>query len=141
MSRFWVGIDVSKRKLDVALLNDAGKVKSKSLANDPAGFAALMTWLKERDADVASTHVCMESTGTYSDGCATAFADAGWLVSVVNPAQPKSFGQSELNRNKTDEMDAALLARYCSKMVELERKVKELRRANEVLRVASAFFA
>ena len=116
MSRFWVGIDVSKRKLDVALLNDAGKVKSKSLANDPAGFAALMTWLKERGADAASTHVCMESTGTYSDGCATAFADAGWLVSVVNPAQPKSFGQSELSRNKTDEMDAALLARYCSKM-------------------------
>lgn len=116
MSRFWVGIDVSKRKLDVALLNDAGKVKSKSLANDPAGFAALMTWLKERGAGAVSTHVCMESTGTYSDGCATAFADAGWLVSVVNPAQPKSFGQSELNRNKTDEMDAALLARYCSKM-------------------------
>ncbi|MFI5269642.1 MAG: IS110 family transposase, partial [Chloroflexota bacterium] len=99
-----------------ALLNDAGKVKSKSLANDPSGFAALMTWLKERGADLASTHVCMESTGTYSDGCATALADAGWLVSVVNPAQPKSFGQSELNRNKTDEMDAALLARYCSKM-------------------------
>jgi transposase len=116
MSRFWVGIDVSKRKLDVALLNDAGKVKSKSLANDPAGFAALMTWLKERDADSASTHVCMESTGSYSEACATALADAGWLVSVVNPAQPKSFGQSELNRNKTDEMDAALLARYCSKM-------------------------
>ena len=117
MSRFWVGIDVSKRKLDVALLNDAGKVKSKSLANDPAGLAALMTWLDERGANAASTHVCMESTGTYSDGCAIAFADAGWLVSVVNPAQPKSFGQSQLNRNKTDVMDAALLARYCSKMV------------------------
>ena len=116
MSRFWVGIDVSKRKLDVALLNDAGKVKSKSLANDPGGFAALMVWVKERGADPASTHVCMESTGSYSDGCATALADAGWLVSVVNPAQPKSFGQSELARNKTDEMDAALLARYCSKM-------------------------
>jgi transposase len=116
MSRFWVGIDVSKRKLDVALLNDAGKVKSKSLANDPAGFAALMTWLKERGADAASTHICMESTGTYSEGCATALADADWLVSVVNPAQPKSFGQSELNRNKTDATDAALLARYCSKM-------------------------
>ena len=107
---------MSKRKLDVALLNDAGKVKSKSLANDPAGFTALMTWLKERDADPASTHVCLESTGTYSEGCATALADAGWLVSVVNPAQPKSFGQSELNRNKTDAADAALLARYCSKM-------------------------
>ena len=32
MSRFWVGIDVAKRKLDVALLDEAGKVKSKVLA-------------------------------------------------------------------------------------------------------------
>lgn len=116
MSQFWVGIDVSKRKLDVALLNDAGKVKSKSVANDPLGFAALMIWLKDRGAELASTHVCLEATGVYSDGCATAFADAGWVVSVVNPSLPKSFGQSELKRNKTDEMDAALLARYCSKM-------------------------
>ena len=116
MSRFWVGIDVAKRKLDVALLDEAGKVKSKVLANEPAGFAALMTWLKERGADVASTHVCLESTGVYSEGCATAFADAGWKVSVVNPALPKDFGKSELKRNKTDATDAALLARYCSKM-------------------------
>jgi transposase len=116
MSRFWVGIDVAKRKLDVALLDEAGKVKSKVLANDPAGFAVLMTWLKERGADVVSTHVCLESTGVYSEGCATAFADAGWKVSVVNPALPKDFGKSELKRNKTDATDAGLLARYCSKM-------------------------
>ena len=116
MSRFWVGIDVAKRKLDIALLDVAGKVKSKVLANDPAGFAVLMTWLKERGADSTSTHVCLESTGVYSEGCATALADAGWLVSVVNPAQPKSFGNSELKRNKTDAIDAVLLARYCSKM-------------------------
>jgi len=116
MSHFWVGIDVAKRKLDVALLDGAGKVKSKVLANDPAGFAALMTWLGERGADATSTHVCLESTGIYSDGCATAFADAGWKVSVVNPALPKDFGKSELKRNKTDATDAGLLARYCSKM-------------------------
>jgi transposase len=116
MSRFWVGIDVSKRKLDVALLDEAGKVKSKVLANEPTGFVALMTWLRERGADAASTHVCLESTGVYSEGCATAFADAGWKVSVVNPALPKDFGKSELKRNKTDATDAGLLARYCSKM-------------------------
>jgi transposase len=75
-----------------------------------------MTWLRERGADAASTHVCLESTGVYSEGCATAFADAGWRVSVVNPALPKDFGKSELKRNKTDATDAGLLARYCSKM-------------------------
>lgn len=116
MGRFWVGIDVAKRKLDVALLDEAGKVKSKVLANDPAGFAALMTWLKERGAGAASSHLCLESTGVYSEGCATFFADAHWKVSVVNPSLPKDFGKSELKRNKTDAIDAGLLARYCSKM-------------------------
>jgi transposase len=116
MSRFWVGIDVSKRKLDIALLNEAGKVKSKSMPNDLAGFRALMTWLNGHGADATSTHLCLESTGVYSDGCATAFADASWTVSVVNPALPKKFGESELKRNKTDATDAALLARYCQKM-------------------------
>ena len=107
---------MAKRKLDVALLDQAGKVKSKVLPNDAAGFAALQTWLQERGADAASTHVCLESTGIYSDSCATALADAGWKVSVVNPALPKDFGKSELKRNKTDAVDAGLLARYCSKM-------------------------
>ena len=116
MSRYWVGIDVAKRKLDVALLDEAGKIKSKVLANDPAGFEALMTWLKGRGVDAASAHVCMEATGAYSEACATTLCEAGWKVSVVNPALPKSFGQSELQRNKTDAADAGLLARYCSKM-------------------------
>lgn len=116
MSRLWIGIDVSKRKLDVALLDEAGKVKSKVLANDLAGFKVLMTWLRERGGDAASAHVCLESTGVYSDGCATALADAGWKVSVVNPALPKKFSEMELRRNKTDATDAVLLARYCAKM-------------------------
>jgi len=116
MSRFWVGIDVAKRKLDVALLDAAGKVKSKVFTNDPMGIETLMGWLAERGAAVGDTHVCLEATGVYSEACATALADAGWTVSVVNPALPKSFGQSELKRNKTDATDAGLLARYCSKM-------------------------
>lgn len=116
MSLFWVGIDVSKRKLDVALLDGAGKLKSKVVSNDAAGFKALSTWLRDRGADVAATHVCMEATGVYSEACATAMVDAGWRVSVVNPALPKKFAEAELLRNKTDSTDAALLARFCSKL-------------------------
>jgi transposase len=116
MSRFWLGIDVAKRKLDVALLDERDKVKSRVFPNDAAGHAALRKWLAERGASQQDTHVCLESTGPYSEAPALALVDAQWKVSVVNPAQPKKFAESSLLRNKTDRSDANLLARYCAKM-------------------------
>ncbi len=108
---------MSKRKLDIVLLDEAGKFKSKVLANDSVGFKSLVVWLEERGIEPGNAHVCMEATGVYSEACATALVDWGWKVSVVNPSLPKRFGECELKRNKTDATDAALLARYCAKMV------------------------
>jgi transposase len=109
----FVGIDVSKRKLDCAALVD-GKIKSKVVGNDRAGFAQLDAWLRERGLICAGTQLCLEATGPYSEQVALALADAGWRLSVVNPARIKGFAQSELARNKTDRADAALLARFCA---------------------------
>jgi transposase len=39
-----IGIDVSKAKLDCAHLNEAGKVKTKVVANTSDGWQELMTW-------------------------------------------------------------------------------------------------
>ena len=55
----------------------------------------------------------MEATGPYSEAPATALADAGWAVSVVNPLRVKGFSQSQLLRNKTDSADAGMLAQFC----------------------------
>ncbi len=59
-----VGIDVSKLKLDVALLLN-GKVKSKVLDNSSAGHQDLLEWLGKSKAAMAALHVCMEATGVY----------------------------------------------------------------------------
>lgn len=56
----FVGIDVSKRKLDCAVLLN-GKIKSKVVSNDRPGFALLNTWLQERGAVTDGTHLCMEA--------------------------------------------------------------------------------
>ena len=114
--RYWLGIDVSKRKLDVALLNERGKLKSHSFVNEPAGFSQLRQWLSERGATPEDTRVCMEATGRYSEASATALFDAGWVVSVVNPVRVKGLAQGEMVRNKTDKADAGLLARFCAKL-------------------------
>lgn len=55
----------------------------------------------------------MEATGTYADALALYLSEAGHLVSLVNPAQIKAYGQSHLSRAKTDKADAALIAQYC----------------------------
>jgi transposase len=41
---------------------------------------------------------------------------AGHTVSIVNPARIKGFAQSELVRNKTDKIDAGIIARFCPDM-------------------------
>lgn len=111
----YIGIDVSKRKLDCTLLM-GGKIKSKVVSNDPAGFALLDAWLRDRSVAPQHAHLCLEATGPYSEQAALALVEAGWTVSVVNPARIKGFAQSELVRNKTDRADAALLARFCAAM-------------------------
>jgi transposase len=110
-----LGIDVAKAKLDVALLRQ-GKVKSKVVENKPSGYIALLAWLHAQGILPGQLHVCLEATGPYSEAVAMFLADSGCTVSIVNPARIKGFGMSELVRNKTDEVDAALIARFCATM-------------------------
>jgi transposase len=110
-----VGIDVSKSKLDIALLVK-GKLKSKSLPNSRDGYAELGKWLRNQGVALDAVHVCMESTGVYSEPLALALVDMGMKVSVANPASVKGFAQGLIIRNKNDKADAAVIARYCAMM-------------------------
>ena len=110
-----VGIDVAKKKVDLFVVCN-GKGKSKVFDNTPAGHREIQRWLIERGFVPATTHVCLEATGPYSEVLATTLVAGGWRVSVVNPARLKGFAQGELARNKTDRADAALLARFCAAM-------------------------
>jgi len=107
-----VGVDVSKAKLDVALQVAPGKFRDKVVANTRKGFAELVAWLAKHG--VASAHVCMEATGAYWEELAEHLSDAGFKVSVINPAQIKAYGASTGARNKTDKADARIIARFCA---------------------------
>ena len=112
-----VGIDVSKQKLDVChTQGDRGK--HKIFENTQQGHQALLRWL-DRRLEGERVPVCLEATGAYSEVVATALFEANWPVSVVNPARVKGFAQSEMSRNKTDEVDTRLLARFAQR-AELE---------------------
>ena len=75
------------------------------------GVEQLAKWLVNRK--VGLVHACMESTGGWEEDVAAQLYDLGHMVSVVNPARIKAFGQSEGVRTKTDEVDASLIARFC----------------------------
>ncbi len=109
---FVVGIDVAKLKVDVCLRLKHGKYRSKVVRNTAAGFEELVQWLGRHDATQA--HVCMEATGPYWEAIAEHLCDAGYLVSVVNPAQVKAYGTALGVRSKTDAADAQLIAEFCA---------------------------
>jgi len=108
-----IGIDVSKNKLDFALLRN-NKLKHKVFKNTSTGHQAVLKWLKANKVDEA--HACLESTNIYGDAIANQLYKAGYAVSIVNPARIKGFSQSELSRTKTDKCDASLIARFCAAM-------------------------
>lgn len=109
---FYLGVDVAKAKLDCMLLDtSSGKLKSKAnIPNTPAGFDQLLEWLVKQKA--SKPHVVMEPTGMYHENAALALADAGLVVSLVNPAQLRAFAQGLGVKTKTDKADSAVLARY-----------------------------
>lgn len=107
-----LGIDISKDSFHVELsINN--KLRHRRFANRKEGFAELGTWLSKHKAP--PVHACLEATGPYSEALALYLHEQGQTVSVVNPAQIKAFGQSELLRNKDDRPDAGLIRRFCEK--------------------------
>lgn len=106
-----LGIDIAKDKFDVALFEDGQVLAKGHFPNNQPGFKALRTWLKKRAAK--AVWVCIEATGRYSDKLALNLHETSHQVSVVNPAQIKKYAESKLRRNKTDQLDAALIADFC----------------------------
>lgn len=105
----YVGIDVAKDTLDVVLHLAEHKVH-RVFANSPVGFAALHAWLRSLKAQ--QFLLCLEATGSYSDGIAHFLAAQGYPVAVLNPAVLVNYRKSENIRSKNDKLDAELLARY-----------------------------
>ena len=107
-----VGIDVSKRTLDVCLLPgeaaEASHAESFSISNDQEGVNDLLHRLQGADTEL----VVMEATGRYERLAATILGAAGIAVAVVNPRQARDFAKAIGKLAKTDKIDAFVLARF-----------------------------
>ena len=110
MAKIVLGIDVSKRTLDVALIFD-NRTLCKQFKNSADGFESLAAWLAS--LQITRVHACLEATGAYSEAVALFLHNQGHLVSVVNPLRIKGYGCANMQRNKTDRLDARLIAAFC----------------------------
>ncbi|STE83241.1 IS621, transposase [Escherichia coli] len=62
-------------------------IAPKNSLNTTKGHDELVSWLKGHKIDHA--HICIEATGTYMEPVAECLYDAGYIVSVINPALVK----------------------------------------------------
>jgi transposase len=109
-----LGIDISKTTFDATVLTTEGRRHHRQFPNTEAGIASLQTWLTT--FKVQTLHACMEATNTYWESLADALAQAGYQVSVVNPARTKGFAMSQMQRNKTDKVDSGIIADFCDRL-------------------------
>src|SRR5579864_7815315 len=104
-SAVYVGIDVAKAQLDIAVRPSGEQRVSR---HDEAGIAALVTRLQA----VQPALIVLEATGGREAPLAAALATAGLAVAVVNPRQVRDFARAVGQLAKTDALDAQLLARF-----------------------------
>jgi len=108
---FSLGVDVSKVKLDVLLLDaGTGKQRNKTVPNTPAGVLTLVKWLQERGVELPQLVVVMEPTGVYHEVAAELLHEAGAAVHLVNPARARAYAVSLGQRGKSDAADCRSLA-------------------------------
>ena len=105
MDAVYVGIDVSKDRLDAHVLPSG---EAFAVARNGAGVAELVGRLKT----LAPALVALEATGGFETVVAAGLAAAALPVVVVNPAQVRHFAQALGQRAKTDPIDAAVIARF-----------------------------
>ena len=100
----FMGIDVSKARLDVAVL-PTGAVQS--FANDEAGCGELVAWA----AGLRPQLIVLEATGGLEMLITGLLTAAGLPVAVMNPRQIRDFAKACGTLAKTDAIDAQTLAR------------------------------
>jgi transposase len=105
MDAVFVGIDVSKSRLDVHVRPSGVTF---SVARDGEGLSILV----KRLGGLGVSIVALEATGGFETVAAGALAAAGLPVVVVNPAQVRAFAQALGKRAKTDPIDAAVIAHF-----------------------------
>jgi transposase len=108
----FAGIDIASETHVVAVVDEASGVliKPASFGEEAAGYQKLLELLGA-PGDVL---VAMEATGHYWQNLFAALAAAGFTVALLNPLRTRRFAGEDLQRTKTDAIDAVGIARFAA---------------------------
>lgn len=101
----WIGIDVSKATLEVAVRPTTDQWQ---VDRTPAGLQSLV----ERASALKPDRIVLEATGGYEVVVAAALASSQLPVVIVNPRQVRDFARATGQLAKTDRIDAQVLAHF-----------------------------
>lgn len=105
--KFYIGIDISKAKLDVAL-NEEGPVLQ--FSNDESGLKSLIKILPPK----MKTLIVMEASGGYEQYSSEGLRKKGFQVAVVNAKRVRDHAKAGGKLAKTDRIDAQVVRSYGS---------------------------
>ena len=108
-SAVFVGIDVSKKTLDIHILPENERLQ---VPRDAAGLNGLTQHLRSLSPEL----VVLEATGGFEIVVAAALAGAGLPVVVANPAQIGAFARALGRLAKTDRLDAEVIALFAERV-------------------------
>lgn len=115
-----IGFDVSKDTLDCCLLKSSEKTDDAlphvKRENGIEGFEQIRQWIKQHR--IRKVAIVMEVTGIYYEAAADYFAQY-YTVYVVNPLKIKKHAEKVFSRTKTDKADAALIADYGKRFLDI----------------------
>jgi transposase len=136
--RLFVGVDIAALTAVAAWIVPGEPVTCPiTIEQSAAGFASLQEHLLATGVEPAHMLIVLEATGTYWLKLAITLVQAGFTVSVINPAQAHDFAKALLKRAKTDAIDAQTLAQLAERLqpaawnpppalaMELEQRLQE----------------
>jgi transposase len=118
MDAIFVGIDVSKDRLDVHVRPSG---EAFAVTRDSKGLEELVDRLRT----VSPALIAVEATGGFETIVAAALAGAALPLVVVNPAQVRHFAQALGKRAKTDPIDAEVIAKFIEAVKPAPRPVPD----------------
>lgn len=101
----YIGIDVSKEKLDVAW---QGERKVKQYRNDAKGIAKMIAGFQGSEID----RIVVEATAGFERGAVKEMLQLGLPVAMINPTRVRRYAQAQGQHAKTDALDAHVLADF-----------------------------
>jgi len=111
---YFVGVDVSKKNLDMALVQDGQMLLQDRIENNPKAVRSFLTGLiKGRSISPDQIVLCLEHTGLYNAHLLEVFWQKGIRI-CLEPAV-KIKGAQGIERGKSDKIDAQRIAIYAFK--------------------------